>query len=130
MHEELNRKIAEFAGFEHQEYLPSFFHRDRQEGWFYPDGTFRFDLPDFTDPDLGIAYLFKWVVPEVNKRRYAIALYIDEYGCYSCEFDGEVYAGSIEEGCGEYESDGDSASMALCYAVEKLIDAKVPSEVK
>lgn len=104
--EELTRKIAEFAGFV-----------EKGSGYVWPDG--RFDkAPDFTDPEWGIAYLFKWVMPHLFSYEIENAKGGDEGH--------EAFVNYGEPlGFEGYHALAGTPALALCYAVEKLIDAEV-----
>ena len=103
--EELNRKLLEFAGFD---WL------DNWGVWHYPDETHRDNLsakaPNFTDPEFGIAYCFKWLVPKTPLQ--------------------EIYIQPVDEGWqvdierGEYWATAETPALALCRAIEKLIDGE------
>lgn len=118
---DLNQKILEFAGFKALDKKGTCW-----QLWQWPDGrkAFTGDLPDFTDPVWGIAHLFKWVVPKV----YDMELYKVN------RFEGEwqaAYRARVRlarKHWLDYCTDKEPA-LALCYAVEKLIDAQVPIEV-
>jgi len=51
--QELNKKLAEWAGFKYDDWL----------GWIYPDGENFDELPDFPN-DLNAC--FKWLVPNIK----------------------------------------------------------------
>ena len=120
MHEELNKKIAEFVGLSFYPNCECI--RIKGICWGVSDETYgenghwHFVLPDFTDPEWGIAHLFKWVVPK---------LYVLEFYTF-----GGRFCVTVEDGDHSFDSAEDTLALALCYAVEKLIDAQVPSEVK
>ncbi|KKN50770.1 hypothetical protein LCGC14_0629400 [marine sediment metagenome] len=113
---DINQKILEFAGFKLKNYRsPTCNHNPRCQFWITPDGRHwpQSELPDFTDPESGIAHLFKWVVPKL-KAHYE-ALSIPGY-CQTALplFEDWVYECIIEN---------KEPALSLCYAVEKLIDS-------
>lgn len=123
MHEELNKKIAEFVGLSFYPNCECI--RIKGICWGVSDetygknGNWHFVLPDFTDPEWGIAHLFKWVVPKL----YAYDLHTvwTDINHVTIQTRAAVY----RDNATEYVAIGDTPALALCYAVEKLIDAQV-----
>ena len=64
-------------------------------------------VPDFTDPEFGIAYCFKWLVPKARKQ------------LNDMEF-GRLLHLWLEQ----ISWQGEEPALDLCKAIEKLIDAK------
>ena len=106
---ELNKKLAEWAGFK--------LNSRRLTGDYYnsPDGNFM-RLPDFTQ---SLDACFKWLVPE----KISEVTFMYASNCVSCDiedlgsnfFEGHVNTESIEEAWAK-------SALALCKAIEKLID--------
>lgn len=120
----LNKKMLEFAGFQH-------FYGDSGEGWIYPNGEVYQLVPDFTDPELGIAYCFKWLVPKTDydtlifwnnisslgKIDYAAGIMRgkdNDLVCWTRNLPVEECPSPVNE----------NPALALCLAVEKLIDGE------
>ncbi|KKM79913.1 hypothetical protein LCGC14_1345140 [marine sediment metagenome] len=115
--DELNQKIAEFAEF--KEVIRAF--SGKPNGYWRCPGETTLDGKHiiyesrlrFTDPELGIAYLFKWVVPKLEQN-----------------LSGFGYFELLKNWVFQIVWSGGNPALALCGAVEKLIDSQVPSEVK
>ncbi len=110
---DINKKIAEWVGFEFDGgrwYEPNVKHSIVNQ--YYENYRF---LPDFTT---SLDALFKWVVPEIQKTNEI-----------------EIVMPPGDEGraivrIGHQESvDENTLALALCYAVEKLIDRIPLSEL-
>lgn len=99
----LNDKLLEFVGFR----------RDGELRVVCPAPSYKvIPTPDFTDPEFGIAYCFKWLVPKLG------------YFCLQTEDSGGFYADvSIGEEYAEYYQ-AETPALALCLAVEKLTNGK------
>ncbi len=109
--DELNRKIAEWVGFEYLSHLSAWNLRQT-------DGLLDLheEIPDFTDPEWGIAHLFKWVVPKLD------------YWLISQETGKSV--GAVVQYLGQsFTHLDETPALAMCYAVIKLIDSQVPSSI-
>lgn len=110
---ELNKKLAKWAGFIHIKGV----------WWRKPSGTYGFKgsipidadivLPSFTDPSWGMAYCFKWLVPRI----YGYMLFDSVTGNGHC-------ARVWSTGKKMWEVKAGTPSLALCLAIEKLIDNK------
>lgn len=135
---ELNRKILEWLGFRPLTGIIKVQNMDRHGqrlvlnddgyeydlfGWTFwaqPDKEVVGKPPDFTDPILGIAYLFKWAVPKLTKshliefRRLPTKT---EWGCH-------IYVGEERISSGWRET----PALALARAIEKLIDGEVKDD--
>lgn len=108
--EELNKLIAEFVGFKPQSATPQ---RPLVMAWIHPDGhELTKPLPNFLDPDWGIALLFKWAVPKCLKKFGSVKLYISA-------LDGVCMA---DIGLGRTCRLDKNPALALARALEKLID--------
>lgn len=109
---ELNEKLARWAGFR-EWVIPGW--------WIFPNEPSRENdlLPDFTDPDYGIAYCFKWLVPKVEHFHY-IAIYIVRDAI------NEPQPIMWDACVSTYEhiefARAETPTLALCKAIEKLID--------
>jgi len=99
----LNDKLLEFAGF-------------RKDGEFRVVGPAPshkvIPTPDFTDPELGIAHCFKWLVPKF--RYYGIGT--NSNGKHGAIVQAENYR--------YFNAQSDMPNMAICLAVIEAIDAK------
>ena len=121
MYEELNKKLVEFAGF-----ITSKVDIERQgehgiiDSIITPNGKQYFgEMPDFTDPDFGVAYCFKWLVPKVEyyfSYQFNETLLKDESKRWRCLLSNKGF------GKEKFESFGATPALALCLAIEKLID--------
>jgi len=104
--EELNKKLAEWAGFRGEQI--------RVQGLLdvlvhAPEGTeYVGDLPNFTQ---SLDACFKWLVPKIEGLQQIIL-----------QPDGDVWYLGMTVDDGLYENIGYDAALALCLAIEKLID--------
>ena len=107
METELNEKLARWAGI-HQEHHPFY-------GliWCDADGEIVGFLPDFT---ISLDYCFKWLVPLIPAVRITSGT-VKEGVRY---VQAEVFPTDIDD-ASYYERDG-NAALALCKAIEKMID--------
>ena len=119
--EELNKKLAEWAGFfyGHSRNLETM---NYEGGWHYPLATkgacMAVDLPNFTQ---SLDACFKWLEPKIGIysmwRGRPIYISIPKEVPVS-EHNVEVW-NDMDYG---YAYDKDSLAMAFCLAIEKLID--------
>lgn len=110
--EELNKKLAEWAGFEYIEYQMCECHPDRiGKYWRKPIGGWHSnDTPIFTD---SIDTCFKWLVPKLGE----ILIQLDNYrGDWVCT----IVTNRIKY----YAACANTQSLALCLTIEKLIEDK------
>ncbi len=114
----LNEKLARWAGFWFQKLsdLQPRYQHEANLGWVYPTGENNHNLPDFTN---SLDACFKWLVPKLYERKLWLHLYCD--GIMGT--DARIY-----EICGNrpvsiYQTE--TPALALCLALEKLIDAGV-----
>jgi hypothetical protein len=75
MNEEANRKLWEFAGFKLTDKRFHYEFTQKVPNWLYPDNEIHKQAPDFFDPEHGLGWLFKYVVPKIGSLLY-IALFI------------------------------------------------------
>ena len=112
MNEELNKKLAEWAGFR----LGISPYGD--ECLLYPDGGWARDedmTSDFLSFTKSLDACFKWLVPKIEGLQQII-LQPDE--------DGRWYLGmTVDDEL--YENIGFDLALALCLAIDKLIDSEV-----
>ena len=99
----LNKKLAEFAEFNlhYNEYLSRW-------RWQTPDGEW--DI-DFTNPDTGIAYCFKYLVPKLVWSIWLINA-------------GNGWEFHIIMPMRHIVGKAETPALALCKAIEKLIDSR------
>lgn len=106
--EELNKKLAEWAGFR-------IYAIGGASSWIKPTGGIEVKLPKFTE---SLDACFKWLVP---KLPYIFVFDYAEGGwaCFArgCE-------GAPDKAVGEAET----PALALCKAIEQLIDKEVVNE--
>ena len=104
---ELNKKLAEWAGFREE------FELETGVGfWVYPDGKGDNDLPNFPN---SLDACFKWFVPDHDITCIMFIYTDDEVICKV-----EVAWNKEYEGVAEIGKD----ALALCLAIEKLIDGE------
>ena len=108
MYEELNKKLAEWAGFRFYDYGNSTIVFDSEEN--------SYESPDFTDPELGIAYCFKWLVPELLSRNYYVEIIQGEVDDATCHLHTNLNKP-------EFLTYAKTPALALCLAIEKLMEA-------
>lgn len=98
MNKELNKKLAEWAGF-----------KEKGTGYVWPDR--RFDkVPDFTE---SLDACFRWLVPKLHQVTIIQ------------EFNSEAYADVVIQPEYEYlhyKEWAETPALALCLAIEQLID--------
>ncbi len=98
----LNKKLAEWAGWEYRECNPNHPQLKNSEygmGWFHPDSNIGSFKPlDFTH---SLDAIFKWLVPK-----------LDEYDRMEILMGWAYNVVSLE----------DEPALALCLAIERLID--------
>jgi len=115
MNEELNRKLAEWAGF--RETRLSSGHL----GWLYPPeySLEKGYLPNFTD---SLDACFKWLVPAWNTKARPIPSWIENITF--CLMSGDLIRCDLQQFDNDYDTwaDADTPALALCKAIEKLID--------
>lgn len=118
---ELNKKLAEWAGF-------VYFQTGSGWVWVYPkDRIQNINVPDFTDPEWGIALCFKWLVPKLIKDFATELVVVFEYLPHS-----DSWTCTIEDGFYNHDEPkrvlscvaNKEIATALCEAIEKLIDNK------
>ena len=124
---DLNKKLLKWAGWVCT--MPEYTDYSKDPPLYY-EGSWRFNCedgcniqlpipPDFTDPDLGIAHCFKWLVPKLKPKKLIMETYYEGAKlCYSVTVLSEKQSGGIWSG-----NDKDPA-LALCKAIEKLIDGR------
>ncbi len=102
--DELNKKLAEWAGFKLEEYTTTglVMHLKR---WVYPDSKKYEWLPSFTE---SLDACFKWLVPKLPA------------GCLLWYGHNKGFGAVIN--FPHQEVDNDNPALALCLAIEKLID--------
>lgn len=98
--DELNRKLAEWAGFKLDLW-------DGKAYWVTPDGFPGSSVPDFTH---SLDACFKWLVPKLKGLCYLDFTYQQEL---MCEISGDDWL---------YDAEGETPALALCKAIEKMID--------
>ena len=112
MYEELNKKLLKFAGFKRvkRKYASAI----GEQAWEYPDGEWDLekDMPDFTDPMWGVAYCFKWLVPEVLAKGFNIHIHL------VADKQAKVVISNVAS---TYSATSETLAPALCLAIEKLI---------
>ena len=96
--QELNKKLAEWAGWKYDE--PS-------DGWWKPTGHYDGRQPNFTQ---SLDACFKWLVP----RLWICDIRLEE-GIF-------WFVRVAHPDYGEGKADGEDLALALCLAIEKLID--------
>lgn len=100
MYEELNRKLAEFAGFTYDIFI-------YQRHWKAPDGSSMEELPNFTS---SLDACFKWLVPAVGRSK-------------DIEAERRQMVGNLlMSWARDVAFLGEEPALALCLAIEKLID--------
>lgn len=108
--EELNRKLAEWAGFDRTT-LPS-----GNQGWLYPTQyveAYGF-LPIFTE---SLDACDKWLIPKLTDNGVQVELWA------YCNLRPTCTLHHLDDDS-EYQGEGDSLALAFCCAIEKLIDGK------
>jgi len=125
--EELNKKLAEWAGFREE------FELETGDGfWVYPDGRGN-DLPNFTQ---SLDVCFKWLVPKLLDSGYNIEGYSFKPDSKSYYSETNIWQrGNTKHGfevlhdkhiAGDFQQDDNLiqiTALALCRVIEKLIDA-------
>ena len=98
----LNLEMLKIAGFTHTE-----------GGWSYPDGTMvGKSVPFFLDPELGIAYCFKWLVPKLKPKTLMMETYENGYDwCILSE----------KPSGGAWNGYDNNPALALCLAIKEVM---------
>ena len=109
--QELNKKLAEWAGFELKrvQCVGLVYYETEQDCWYYNGREYGLRLPDWLN---SLDACFKWLVPKLPAPDY-IKFRIRKKG-YMCE----VRGFGLQVNAYYYES----PALALCLAIEKLID--------
>lgn len=132
--EELNKKLAEFAGIKVLGIIPAgepkgslWGEIDMTDFAVYPSETTARSLCDFPQ---SLTDLFRWITPECNKRHYIASV---------CTYEGDLCQGRLVPEpkfdylpiYADWQKKGKEA-LALSLAVEKLVDKeeKIAKEVK
>lgn len=108
----LKRKLAEFAGFKQADIKKHYYFEvggERLPKWIEPGRDWHIKLPDFPE---SLDACFKWPVPKVIDKLMA------EQECSS----DLAYAILFKKWLQELELIIPEAALALCLAIEKLID--------
>lgn len=135
--QELNEKLAKWAGFKRMELGRRGFHWERMvriPNWLAPGGTEYWDsrpyLPNLTD---SLDACFKWLVPKLSR----VSIYTGKTvgpDDASRLMDSGYYAIALSKEQNiieEYQTiafDDNNPTMALCRAIEQLIDKEVADE--
>lgn len=107
----LNKKVAEWAGFR-QELAPDSFRHIYGDIWRFPNSWWAHEPPNFTQ---SLDACFKWLVP--NLQRVEITQELKQ----------QSYARIVVQPNLKYEDYqewDDTPALALCLAIEKLIDGE------
>lgn len=105
----MNKKLAEWAGFKKCR-ITKYEFQDT-DGWEYPDLLQIPDLPNFAQ---SLDACFKWLVPKIDFGQ--MSFFLMEDGSWMCALD---YVGKDDD---EFEGHGETPALAICKAIEKLID--------
>jgi len=120
--QELNKKLAEWAGFEEGTHIIDSWYdgrlrwRSGDKFWKRPDGIGQLAAPpNFTS---SLDACFKWLVPKLNKQGLRIRLINQPQGrdTFFCAIGGRWLAHEWAE--------EESLALTLCKAIEKLIDGE------
>jgi len=115
--QELNKKLAEWAGFTYKfgkEMWNYERYKETNAWWEAPNGRRFKDLPDFTQ---SLDACFKWLVPNLFDKSYSVIITQDLARAIG-------YVRLLEEGRQFDATDNHNPALALCLAIEKLIDNK------
>lgn len=134
--DKLNKKLAEWAEFQFMDdegywiFKPHPTYESIEivgQRWITPDGTGALEqLPDFTDPNWGIARCFKWLVPQLQKEILELSIEIDYlpndggYNVAICD----AFYDRDEPSYMKSVAFDESVATALSLATEKLIDGE------
>jgi len=113
--QELNEKLAKWAGFTYYDNPIVFGPSQQRTGWYFPGGRKVHILPDFTT-DLNAC--FKWLVPPLTHSK--ISSFDFNYS------DGSVTAVLYDKSewlLAQSTENWTNPALALCKAIEQLIDA-------
>jgi len=105
--DELNTKLLKFAGFEQADIKKHYYWKlgERYPKWKEPNSSYNYKPPNFTDPGIGIAYCFKWLVPKLKELGIAGSILY-------------VWLPKIIV-------NDEEPALALCLAISKLIEQDV-----
>ena len=108
--QELNKKLAEWAGFKSTDVPDVLNYQQGHKEWCYPNLRCKLDLPTFTQ---SLDACFKWLVPKLKHYELSNWAWKKHTGWAGIE--------KIERI--EYRfAIADTPALALCLAIEKLID--------
>ena len=138
--EELNRKLAEWAGFKKVRDAtfpdtalgyPEMWHSPIDTYFYVGTNTEALNMPDFTSP---LDVCFRWLVPKlenVNGRRLEeIHLYPTSRDNYLCELDMVQIENRYSPECEVKWAAAEAPALALCLAISKLIEQEVDNDAK
>jgi len=115
MNNELNKKLAEWVGFKHSTYRDEEHPSKEYHCWILPRATTAYitdhEMPNFTE---SLDACFKWLVPKLTGLQQII-LQPDE---------GKRWYLGMTVDDELYENIGFYPALALCLAMEKLIDGE------
>jgi hypothetical protein len=117
--EEKNRKLLEFAGFTNIEKVWG-----DADNWgvyyalepskVYKDG--RIKAPNFFDPELGLGWLFRYVVPKVwEEHKIKVIL---------CRYDDSLYQATLVRGYAGHSEQDKQPQVALADAIVKWLEGQ------
>ena len=111
--EELNKKLAEWAGLQRVHILPDASFNDLPGGCYAWDNQYRV-FCNFTD---SLAVCEKWLMPKLTQNYY-LNLSVDDLGA-----DARIYR-KVKSTSGDLVAlyQDKTPALALCKAIEKLID--------
>ena len=110
---ELNEKLARWAGFEKGDWVVEGEWPVTVRGfWRGPDGSVKCGVPDFTT---SLDACFKWLVPQLSSYEIATA---------DGQFKGHCAVVFRRPASDMVEADGDTPALALCKAIEKMMEVK------
>lgn len=118
--EELSRKLAEWAGFKERfggEWRFEQF-KATNHWWVAPNGRKFRELPNFTE---SLDACFKWLVPKIFEQGLFVSLVLDKRFNRATILSGLLDREDAITAVGE----ADTPALALCKAIEKLIDMEV-----
>ena len=124
MNKELNKKLAEWAANAYQDFSGGKHRHYFFKGEWYEGKGGSPDEPPFAQ---SLDASFRWLVPKLQDRGHNIELYSYEHKGYSATIYKEVFSQRGSDGYDPWlqpisQVKGDNPALALCLAIEKLID--------
>ena len=122
--QKLKEKVAKFAGFFRvtpEMLIKKSYREVKNMHWHFPDGSPCHFLPNFPND---LTTCFKWLVPKGGIEEITFMFASNVVSC-DIEVDYKFYEGHVN--VDSFKEAQKKSALALCLAIEKLIDSEVPA---